>query len=271
MVRCAAIFLFGSIFMVGCGKEEPIPPQHPNHPPGGGNGGNNPGSTPNPDSQEWVLNPETAGIISGTILLEGKRPKVREIDMGAHSHCKKEDKPVYSESVVAGPNGELKNCFVYIKSGLEKYKFAIPPEPVLLDQDGCMYKPHVLGIMAGQTFRIRNSDDTSHNIHATPKINPEWNFSQNGKGVESDRFFQLPEIMVFIKCEVHGWMGCYVGVLSHPFYAVTDEKGRFVFSPLNPGHYELEIWHEKYGTQKASVHLDAKGQVALDLKYSTGN
>jgi hypothetical protein len=123
--------------------------------------------------------------------------------------------------------------------------------------------------MTGQTLRIRNSDDTAHNIHATPEINQGWNFSQNSKGMESTRVFHLSEVMVFIKCDVHGWMGCFVGVLPHPFYAVTDEAGQFTLPLLNPGHYELEIWHEKYGTQSVHVQLDAKGKITLNLKYST--
>lgn len=267
MSRIAALFLVSFIFLVGCGEDEPPAPQHSNHPPGSGNNG---GNSNNSGSQEWVLNPETAGTIGGSVKLVGKPPKRRIVDMGSHSHCQKSDEPVYSETVVVGPNGELKNCFVYVKKGLENYRFSVPSDPVLLDQNGCMYNPHVMGIMAYQVLRIRNSDSTAHNIHALPKRNSEWNFSQNSQGMTTDKVFTFPEVMVFIKCDLHGWMGCYVGVLPHPFYAVTDDGGRFTLPPLNPGHYELEIWHERYGTQSVHVQLDAKGQISLNLSYSTG-
>lgn len=262
MKRVVALVLVGAFFLIGCGKDEPTPPappQHPNHPPGGGNGGGN--------NQEWVLNPETAGTISGTIKLDGKPPKRKEINMGGHDHCQKNNDPIYSESVVVGPNGGLKNCFVYIKKGLENYKFVVPAEPVVLDQYGCIYKPHVLGVVAGQRLLIQNSDNADHNVHGTPRLNFEWNFSQRPHS-QKEIVLAIPEIMVFVKCDVHAWMGSYIGVLPHSFYAVTDDESNFTLPPLNPGHYELEVWHEKYGTQNAHVQLDAKGKVVLNLKYS---
>ena len=114
---------------------------------------------------------------------------------------------------------------------------------------GCRYIPHVLGIQVGQTLNIVNSDPTLHNIHAIPEVNQEFNMGQPIQGMQFERTFDNVEVMVPMRCDVHGWMNSYIGVLDHPYFAVTAEDGMFDISALPPGDYVLEAWHEALGTR----------------------
>ena len=158
--------------------------------------------------------------------------------------------PVFAEDGEVNDNGTLPNAFVYVKAGAEKYTFAPPADPVVLDQDGCMYKPHVLGIMAGQTLKIVSSDATTHNIHPMPKDNREWNMSQAPGAAPIEQKFARPEIMVPVKCNQHPWMRAWIGVTSNPFFAVSGSDGTFTIKGLPPGDYTIEAWTATFGTQE---------------------
>ena len=207
------------------------------------------------------------GDITGKIAFSGKAPAVAQIKMNADRQClTMHPGPVNSEEVVVNGNSTLKNVFVYVKDGLNK-KFDVPATPVILDQHGCQYKPHVFGVQAGQPIEIRNSDPLLHNIHALPKNSPQFNNAQPLKGMKMTKKFDKPEIMVKFKCEVHNWMNCYAGVVDNPFYAVSDDKGAFTIKGLPAGTYTVEAWHEKYGTQQVKVTVSDKGATA-DFKYA---
>ena len=207
-----------------------------------------------------------SGALSGTILFDGDAPAADEIQMGADPSCARmHPDAVMTELVVVSGNGGLKNVFVYVKEGLEGQSFDVPEEAVMLDQQGCIYTPHVLGIRAGQTLTIRNSDETLHNIHAMPKNNKEFNVGQPVKGLTTDRAFDNPEVMVPFKCDVHKWMAAYVGVLDHPFFAVTDADGSYAIEGLPAGDYVVEAWHEQYGTQQMNVSVGAGRSLEAEL------
>lgn len=221
-----------------------------------------------PGHQDYKVG-DDAGSIAGTVKLDGKPRARKPLPIEAEKYCKdyyKDEIPL-DEKVIVGKDGTLANCFVYVKGGLEKFKFPAPAAAVTIDQLGCVYRPHVFGIMAGQKLKILNSDDVGHNIHSQPKINQEFNLQQPNKGGEAERDFALPEIPVFIKCDVHSWMGAYACVVSHPYYVVTGEDGKFEIKGLNPGDYEIEVWHEKYKTLSKKVTVKAKGAETADFTF----
>jgi hypothetical protein len=195
--------------------------------------------------------------VAGKVFFEGGAPKAKKIKMDADPKCAElhADAPVTSQEVVVNDNGTLRNVFVYVKSGLAGRAYEPPKEPVLLDQHGCMYTPRVMGMQAKQPLKIRNSDDTLHNVHAMPSKNKEFNIGQPNKGMETIRTFGTPEVMVKFKCDVHPWMAGYIGVLDHPFYGVTGEDGAFALKNLPAGEYEIAAWHEKYGEQTQRVKV----------------
>ena len=138
---------------------------------------------------------------------------------------------------------------------------------VVLDQRGCKYHPHVFGVQVGQPVTILNSDPTLHNVHAVPKANTEFNFGQSSKGMKTTRIFDKPEVMVPFRCDVHGWMAAYGGVVSHPFFAVSKADGSFEIKGLPAGTYTIEVWHERLGTQTQTVKVDGKAGVTANLSY----
>jgi plastocyanin len=193
-------------------------------------------------------------VIRGTIAFEGTAAKGEALKMDADPVCKGlHSAPVTSQDVVVNANNTLRWVMVYVKDGLGGHTFPTPTEPVMIDQKGCVYDPHVIGMMANQPVKILNSDETLHNIHAMPKVNTGFNIGMPRKGMEQTKTFKEPEVPIHIKCDVHKWMSSYVGVFSHPFYGVTGENGSFELKGLPAGTYTIEAWHEKFGTQQASV------------------
>jgi plastocyanin len=202
----------------------------------------------------------TVGSVKGVASLDGVAPKNEPIKMNADPVCMRENKtPQTQETYEVGSDGKsLANVFVYVKDGLGNYVFDTPTTPATIDQKECRYHPHVFGMRVGQPLEIINSDPTLHNIHAMPKANQEFNNGQPIQGMKMTHTFTAQEIMVPFKCDVHGWMNAYVGVVSHPYFAVTDKDGKFELKDLPPGTYTVEAWHEKLGAQTASVTIGPK-------------
>ena len=202
----------------------------------------------------------TAGSVSGMVMLDGKAPMNDAIKMNADPVCVKQNSnPQFQETYTVGGDGKsVGNVFVYVKSGLGNYAYDAAAATVQIDQKNCRYHPHVFGIRVGQTLEILNSDPTLHNIHALPKDNSEFNTGQPIQGMKTTHKFTKKEVMVPFKCDVHGWMNAYIGVLDHPYYTVTKEDGKFELSTLPPGTYTIEAWHEKLGATTQSVTIGAK-------------
>ena len=206
------------------------------------------------------------GSISGVIDFKGDAPVAKPIQMGGDPVCAQKGSGVTTEDVVV-KDGKLQNVFVYVKSGLPKNSFDPQgPEPTL-DQNGCHYVPHIVGMHNKQKIRITNSDQTTHNVHPLPKENREWNESQAAGMPPLVKEFAKKEILVPVKCNVHSWMKAYIGVLDHPFFAVSGADGTFKIAGLPPGDYEIEAWHEKYGAKTMKVKVDPKGEGKANFTF----
>jgi hypothetical protein len=209
-----------------------------------------------------------AATLTGLVKFDGAAPKMTNIQMSADPYCQSQhaSSPATEEDVVAGPGGELANVFVYIKD--IKGNFTAPSTPVVIDQKGCQYHPHVNAVMVGQPLQIKNDDATLHNIHALPVANSQFNEGQPVQGMVSTKHLDKPEITPFkIKCDVHGWMKSYMAVMPHPFYSVSQTNGTFTISNLPPGQYTVVAWHEKYGQQEQQVTVGAKESKALNFTF----
>ncbi len=199
----------------------------------------------------FKVDPATAASVTGRILYKGKRPAPKVIDMSEEPACVEAHKgKAYNESLVVNRKGDLANAFIYIKTGLEGKTFAVPADPVTIDQKGCWFHPRVLGIQVGQTLKVVNSDPVTHNIHPMAQVNREWNHSQGADDPPLARRFLKPEIMIPVKCNIHSWMHAFIGVLDHPYFAVSREDGTFEINNLPPGTYTIAVWTETLGTQE---------------------
>jgi hypothetical protein len=236
---------------------------------GSDTGGRSDGSPSAPPLSPPV-DPAIAATISGKVLLEGSAPEQKSISMKSDPYCTTMHmEEVKRELVIANEDGSLRNVFVYVKEGLTGKRFAPPSEAVVLTQLGCIYVPHVQGIMTGQAFEILNDDDTLHNVRAVPENNPMFNLGQPRRGHKVKRTFESPEVMIHIKCDVHKWMSAYLGVLDHMYFDVTGDGGTFELAGLPPGNYVIEAWHETYGTSTRSVSVGPSESKEILFSFST--
>lgn len=202
----------------------------------------------------FFVSSSQAASVSGVVKYEGTAPRFKEIKMDADPLCpEKHTGPVYPQTLILGDGNTMGNVFIYVKSGLPNQQYPAPAEPVVISQTGCMYDPHVFGVMVGQPVKILNPDGTLHNVHAMSKVNPEFNLAMPKFRTETTKVFDKPEFMFAFKCDVHPWMLAWGSVMSHPFFSVTKQDGKFTINDLPAGTYEIEAWHEKMGTQTASV------------------
>lgn len=255
------IFLFAGFAMLlaGCGgSKEGAAPEAPS-----------PESVSAPAAGSGAVDPSTAAAVKGKISFEGTAPAPAALSVKGNPECAVFHKggSVASEELVV--NGDaLQNVFVYVKEGLEGYSFAPPQEPVVIENKGCLYVPHVAGAMVGQSVSFLNQDTTLHNIHSYPKSQKAFNLGLPLIGMKQTKKFEAPEIMVPLKCDVHPWMLGYIGVLPHPYFAVSDASGQFELRGLPPGEYTVEAWHEKLGAQTQKITVGAQETKEIGFKFT---
>ena len=205
-----------------------------------------------------------AGSISGTITYDDKAPPPKRLKMDADPVCaSKHSEPVYSERLVLGDGGTVGNIFVSIKNPPAGSHTA-PSEAAVIDQNGCVYHPHVVGVMVGQPLKFKNSDGILHNVHGLPKENREFNIGMPPTLKEKDQVFNKPEPLFPVKCDVHPWMNAFVAVMTHPYFSVTAADGKYSIDNVPDGTYEVEAWHEKLPPVSGKVTVSG-GDATLDL------
>ncbi len=249
MMKFSLASAFGVMVLVGCSKQPVAKP-----------------AVAEPAVAYYTVDSASAGSVTGKIKFTGKPPVRKMIDMSGDPACVEAHKgKAYDESLVVGANGAVANAFVYIKSGLEGKKFAIPTQPVVIDQNGCWFRPRILGIQTGQAFQVINSDPVTHNIHPMAMTNREWNHSQGAGDPPMNRKFLQPEVMIPVKCNIHSWMHAYIGVLDHPYFNVSAEDGSFTIANLPAGDYTLAVWQEKLGRQEQKITVSPHAATTVDF------
>lgn len=222
-----------------------------------------------PARQPTLLDLSTTGTISGQVRFEGPVPEQTTVQLGGWSECASQHPgglPKAGDILVN--DGKLQNAVVYVKEGLEDRIFAVPEEPVVIDQKGCIFLPRTAGARVDQPLRFLNSDPTAHNVHGLPQNSRQWNFSLSVKGSARTITLDKPETPVEIKCDIHPWMKAYLGVFDHPYFALSATDGSFALKNLPPGEYTIEAWHERLGTRSQKVSLGAKETKEVELTFA---
>jgi plastocyanin len=209
----------------------------------------------------------SASSVAGQVRFEGQSPALARINMATDPSCaKRHSGAVVNEDFVIGKNGALANVVVFVSDGLGGRSFDIPAEAAVVQQEGCVYKPHVLALRASQKIKIVNSDNTLHNIHPVPANNREWNKAEP-PGTALEETFAREEIAIPVKCNVHPWMLSYIAVFKHPFFAVTGADGSFDLHNLPPGEYTVKAWHEKLGTVTQKIVVTSTETKKIDFVF----
>ncbi len=209
-----------------------------------------------------------SGAIAGKVSFSGTASPTLKVKLSADPKCAAMHKDGLARQAVRVTEGGLADALVYVKSGIGT-SYSAPAEPLLLDQIGCDYRPHMVVLMAGQPLKIRNSDDTLHNIHARPAVNKEFNIGQPRKGMEVTRTLEKPELMIPTGCDVHPWMRAYVSVLPHPFFSVTREDGSYEIGALPDGEFEVEAVHSQLKSVTGRVSVKDGKPSTLDLTFKS--
>ena len=219
------------------------------------------------------------GSVTGVISFTGTPPAPRKIDTSADPVCGQKNPNLVADDTIV-TDGKLANTFIYVKEGtveggkkITDYAWSTPTTAAQLDQNGCHYAPHVMGVQVNQKISITNSDATQHNVHPTPKLNPEWNQTQANGAPPIEKSFARPEVLIPVKCNQHPWMKAYVGVMRHPFFAVSGKDGAFEIKGLPPGTYTVVAWREggANGTEKnMQVTVPANGSAKADFSFGEG-
>ena len=225
-----------------------------------------------PSSAKKSVDPATVAVLKGRVIFTGQAPAPKNISVRGNPECATFHKEgsIPSEELVVNATdhaGAVKNAFVYIKEGLEEYSFETPPGSVTIENKECRYVPHVTGVQVNQNVLIVNDDPTLHNVHTYSKNSKSWNLGMPVQGMKVTKKFTNPEVMVSLKCDVHPWMLGYVGVLTHPYFYVTDLNGEFELKNLPPGKYVVEVWHEKLGTQSQTVEIGPRETKEMEFRF----
>jgi hypothetical protein len=206
------------------------------------------------------------GILRGTVKVLGEPPRPKRIKMVSDPKCVEQHSvDVLSDALVVDPDGGVKWAFVYIDSRINPPPPKGPSPPILIDQVGCRFVPHVLGVQVGQPLNIYNNDKLLHNVRSLPFDNKEFNIGLTGPGEFQTVTFNTPEVMIKFACDLHPWMRAWVGVLDHPYFAVTGDTGAYGIPNLPAGHYTVKAWQEVYATVSRAVDIPPGGDIILDF------
>lgn len=217
------------------------------------------------DSAAPPLERTGLGVLRGTVRYAGKPPLRKPLPIAASPECAAlHAGVVLNDELVVHPKGGVRWAFVYVKSGINGQPPPPPAAPVLLDQIGCVFAPHVLGIRVGQPLLIKNSDPLLHNVHGLTFSNMEFNVGVV-QGTEATQKFTKREIMLQVRCDIHPWMRAWIGVVDHPYFAVTGDEGGYAIAGLPAGRYVVEVWHEKFAPVSRRIEIDDGEDYPLDF------
>jgi plastocyanin len=206
--------------------------------------------------------------ISGRVKMKGEIPKRRKIATNADPKCAAmHPGDLLSDDYVLDAAGNVQYALIYVKDGLGDQKFTTPKAPIVVEQKGCRFEPHVVGVMVGQELMFRNQDDLMHIVHVTPKDNREFGFSQAKRGEERPKTFTTKE-KIRLFCEIHPWMECWIHVLDHPFSVASGPDGKFKLKGLPPGKYTIEAWHEKFKPVTQEIEIKGKESKTLNFEFT---
>lgn len=209
------------------------------------------------------------GSIDGTVTVKRARaaPPLRVTkDV---EHCGHE---LVSEALLANPQGGLANAVVYIE-GSPAASSPGAGATLRLSNDGCAFVPHVQAAVAGGSLTLRNNDPLLHNVHFFLRTDGRRRTVMNlalpasVPRLDASRALRRPGV-IEVRCDAHEWMSAWILLFDHPYFAVTDARGRFTLPDLPPGTYTLRVWHETLGELSGEVAVQSGQVTTVSLPYA---
>ncbi len=200
------------------------------------------------------------GSVTGRVVFKGAATAPEPLSVFGDAFCmglSQEGEGLLDESLMVS-DGRLGNVFVWVSEGLDDWRFERASGSVDLDQVGCAYTPHVVGLRKGEALRVINSDPVLHNVHSVGQKNGDKNLAMPFQGQVVEMKLKRAETMVTVNCDVHAWMKCYIGVVDHPCFDVSASDGSFTLGSVPPGDYVVSLWHETLGVTEVPVTVEAK-------------
>jgi plastocyanin len=228
------------------------------------------GDAPPPPREPTPLDQSTTGTITGEVRFTGTVPPMGTLNFGSFRECSAQHEGPVPTGDALVRDGKVQNAFVWISTGLEDRVFAVPTEPVTIDQQGCLYVPRVAGAQVDQTIRFVNSDRTIHNVHGKPKASANWNVALSRQGSDRTIRVDAPEVPISVRCDLHPWMQGWLGVVDHPYFAVTGADGAFTLASVPPGEYTVAVWHVRFGRREATVTLGPSSSLTVGFELTAG-
>jgi hypothetical protein len=207
-----------------------------------------------------VVSLSNSGTITGTVKWSGPLPRSLTFPINKDVQvCDPESRKMRElERLIVGPQGGVANTVVFLKSVYSGKPFNFPESRRSLDQKSCRYEPHVLLVAQDAALRMNSSDPVLHTVHMDGAATYNLPFPFTNQAVS--RTMQSPGL-VNIKCNGgHVWMNAEIVVAPHPYYAVTDESGKFELTDVPPGEYEIVAWHEGWGLLRQQAAFDVLTQ-----------
>ncbi len=226
------------------------------------------GTAPGANRTPTPLDAATTGAITGHLRFRGTKPPPRHVQVTSDATCVAAHPDGLDVEDVRGDDGMLADAFVWITRGLGDRVFAVPETPVVVDQRGCVFEPRVVGAQAGQRIEFVNSDDTLHNVHGTPATSAAWNFGLGVRGARRAITIPHPEVPVGVQCDVHPWMRAALGIVEHPYFAVTGLDGAFTLARVPAGQYTLAAWHPRLGKRQQEIEVVTSTTTKIELTFA---
>lgn len=211
-----------------------------------------------------VVSVVDGGTISGTVKWSGAVPRSFEIPITKDPQiCDPDGKKTTSlDRLIIGPDSGVANTVVYLRNVSSGKAFDLPPQRRHLDQKTCRYVPHILLVPVSEALTMQSSDATLHTIHMQGAAT--YNLPFPFPNQPTSRTMAAPGL-VSLRCNGgHVWMNAEMMVVKHPYYAVTDETGRFEFTDVPPGTYQIVAWHEGWNLAGKEQSFDVLTEKKVD-------
>ena len=204
------------------------------------------------------------GILQGQVVFDG--PQIVESTLIANTTDPQHCGTVQSlhNRIISEPNRGIKNAIVALLDVPLPADYQVPPSHLTIDNRNCQFQPRVTVLTTGSSIEVVNSDPVVHTVHLYGPFNLNASL---GPG-QSRALGTVKRVgTIAIKCDFHGWMQAFVGVDDHPFHAVSDVDGGFRIHSIPPGSYQLQAWHEAFGTKRVHVEIGADAPAQVTVQY----